>query len=138
RSAEMPKRQMDILRQRARIPMEYMLYPAHSWPHKNHLRLLEAMARLRDLSGVRVNLVCTGAMDGFFRTINARVRSLHLDNQVTFLGYVSPDELETLYRFARFLVFPSLFEGYGFPLTEALQAGLPIACSNVTSVPETV
>jgi glycosyltransferase involved in cell wall biosynthesis len=120
------------------IPNEFMLYPAHCWPHKNHLRLLDSVARLRDAEGLRVHLVCTGGLHHDFPSIQAHVRSLRLEDQVSFLGYVSHEDLRALYSTAKFLIFPSLFEGYGFPLVEAMQAGLPIACSNVTSVPETV
>ena len=123
----------DAVLQRFRIPPEFALYPAHLWPHKNHLRLLEAIAQLRDAS---IHLVCTGGVGDYFQVVRRRVKVLDLGNQVTFTGHISESELATLYRRATCLVFPSLFEGYGFPLVEAMSAGLPIACSDAACLPE--
>jgi glycosyltransferase involved in cell wall biosynthesis len=68
--------------------------------------------------------------------VRQQARALQLDKQVTFLGYVDPGHLRALYRLADFLIFPSLFEGGGFPLLEAFQEGVPVACSTATSLPE--
>ena len=59
-----------------------------------------------------------------------------VSDQVAFLGFVPPDHLQSLYALTRLLIFPSLFEGWGFPVTEAMRAGVPVACSNATSLPE--
>lgn len=117
------------------LPDRFLLYPAQTWPHKNHERLLGAIALLRD-GGVRVDLVCTGRLNDDFRAIKRRVRELELEGQVRFLGYVAAEDLTTLYRRATALVFPSLFEGWGLPVVEAFAFGLPVAASNATVLPE--
>ena len=119
-----------------RLPQTFALYPAQTWPHKNHIRLLEAVAWLRDRDGLVVNLTCTGRQNDFWPTIKKRITELRLGDQVRFLGFVRPIELRALYRLAQFVVFPSLFEGGGFPLLEAFEEGVPVACSDVTSLPE--
>jgi Glycosyltransferase len=63
---------------------------------------------------------------------------LGLEEQIRFLGYVNPTEIQVLYRRATALVFPSLYEGWGLPIVEAFAAGLAVACSNTTSLPELV
>lgn len=103
---------------------EFLLYPAHGWPHKNHARLLEAFAELRR-GRPSLELVLT-SYDG---PVPEGVRSL---------GRVSRDELVRLYRTAAALVFPSLYEGFGQPPLEAMACGCPVACSNAASLPEVV
>jgi glycosyltransferase involved in cell wall biosynthesis len=103
---------------------EYLLYPARPWPHKNHTRLFAAFAQLR-AERPELKLVLTG--EGDFGT---------LPNGVEARGRVSRDELVELYRRAAALVFPSLYEGFGMPVVEAMACGCPVACSNATSLPE--
>jgi glycosyltransferase involved in cell wall biosynthesis len=118
------------------LPDAFALYPAQMFPHKNHLPLLEALRALRDRSGLEVSLVLCGAPTDHDRTVRRRVRALGLQRQVRLVGFVSPIELRCLYRLARLLVFPSRFEGFGLPVIEAFRAGVPVACANVTALPE--
>jgi glycosyltransferase involved in cell wall biosynthesis len=111
---------------------------ATTWPHKNHLGLLDALAILRDEYGVVVPLVASGGTSRFFRTIEARIAALSLERQVQLLGYVDPIALQSLYRLCRLVVFPTKFEGWGMPVCEAFAAGVPLACSAVTSLPHLV
>jgi glycosyltransferase involved in cell wall biosynthesis len=120
------------------LPPRYVFYPAQAWPHKNHVRLIRALARLRDEAGLQVNLVCSGNRGPGFRSVQRESARLGLASQVRFVGFVTPMELQVLYRSARALVFPSLYEGWGLPIVEAFQAGLPVACSNTTSLPALV
>jgi glycosyltransferase involved in cell wall biosynthesis len=114
----------------------FALYPSVTWEHKNHIKLLEALALLRDRNGLRVNLVCTGHQNDFWRHIHERLEVLKLEEQVSFLGLVPPQDLRALYRLARFVVIPSLFEAASAPLFEAWEDDTPVACSTVTSLPE--
>lgn len=117
------------------LPQEFALYPAQTWEHKNHIRLLEAIANLRD-SGKRVHLVCTGKQNAFWGCIQRRIAELNLRTQVSFLGFVDATDLRALYHLAQFVVHPSLFEGGGLTVLEAFREGTPLACSSVTSLPE--
>ena len=120
------------------LPGRFLLYPAQTWPHKNHLRLLEAIAYLRDAAATSINLVLTGFQNDYFPVIRTAVERLRLADQVTFLGYVTPLQLQALYRLAVGMIFPSLFEGWGIPIVEAFQAGTAVACSSATSLPAMV
>ena len=118
------------------LPDRFALFPAQTWQHKNHLRLLEAVAALRDRSDLRVPLVCTGGQNRFWPVVERRVAELGLQQQVRFPGYLPAGALNAVYQLADFVVYPSLFEGGSFPMLEAFQWGIPVACSNVTSLPE--
>jgi glycosyltransferase involved in cell wall biosynthesis len=130
--------QMAALRQRHRLERPFVLYPGVTWPHKNHLRLFEALARLRD-RGLVVDLVCTGARyPEFWAQIETGIANLRLAEQVRFLGYVPEGDLRALYRLATCLVQPSLYEASSLPIFEAWLDGLPVACSRATALPEQV
>jgi glycosyltransferase involved in cell wall biosynthesis len=118
-----------------RLPNGFIFYPAQTWPHKNHIMLLEALAILRR-DGLVVPLVASGRKTDFFRRIDARAHELGVHDQVRFLGFVTPLELQILYRLSRGVVIPTKFEAASFPLWEAFLAGAPAACSSVTSLPE--
>jgi glycosyltransferase involved in cell wall biosynthesis len=127
---------LEAIRHGYALPPHFMLYPAQYWPHKNHVRLLKSLANLRDKHGIIANLVCTGRRSHDWPRVREQTRALRLDGQVQFLGFVEPGHLRALYRLADFLIFPSLFEGGGFPILEAFQEGTPVACSTATSLPE--
>lgn len=118
------------------LPETFAFYPAQTWAHKNHLRLLEALALLRDRHGLRVHLVCTGMLNDFWPTVSRRIAELGLAGQVRFLGFVPATDLKALYRLAQFVVIPSLFEGWGFPLIEAFHEGAPVTSAATTSLLE--
>jgi glycosyltransferase involved in cell wall biosynthesis len=98
----------------------YVLYPANLWPHKNHARLIAAWSRLADRD---LELVLTGRVD------QRALQRLGVGGRVRHLGHVDAARLPALYRGARALVFPSLFEGFGFPVLEAMACGTPVASS---------
>lgn len=117
-----------------RLPDRFALYPAKAWPHKNHTRLVEALAILRR-DGLDVPVILTGEQGGLEEPVLAHAESLGVGDLVRFVGFVTPGEMAALYRLAWIMVFPSLFEGWGLPIIEALAAGLPTAASNVTCLP---
>ncbi|WP_428939603.1 glycosyltransferase family 4 protein [Fontivita pretiosa] len=130
---------LEQARRRLSLPQTYMLYPAVTWPHKNHLRLLEAIAELRDRRGMVVNLVCTGSKYPFhWPKIEQRVRELRLEPQVRFLGFVSEEDLRAVYRLAQFLILPTLFEADSCPIHEAWKEGLAVASADITALPDQV
>jgi len=81
-------------------------------------------------------LVLPGAPTPNEAELRDLARRLGLDADVRFLGYVEADELEALYRAAACFVFPSLYEGFGLPVLEAMRRGVPVACARATSIPE--
>jgi glycosyltransferase involved in cell wall biosynthesis len=127
---------LDATRARLALPDQFAFYPAQTFPHKNHLALLEALSVARDRMGITIPLVASGYQNAFFARIARRTSELRLESHVRFVGFVSPVELRALYRMARCMVFPSSFEGWGLPVVEAFQEGTPVACADATSLPE--
>jgi glycosyltransferase involved in cell wall biosynthesis len=132
------ERDLDRLRERLSLADSFLLYPAQTWPHKNHELLLEALARVRDESGAAIPLVCPGRQTRHYRRIRELIEELDLAESVSFPGFVSSLELRGLYELATGLVFPSRFEGWGLPVCEAFDVGLPVASSNATGLPDVV
>lgn len=114
----------------------FALYPAMLWEHKNHLRLLDAVALLRDRRNLRIRVVCTGHKTDYWPVLEHRIATLGLHEQVSFPGVVSGPDLAALYRSAQFVVLPSLFEAASAPMFEAWQHGAPVACAAITALPE--
>jgi len=133
------KDKVEDVREKYDLELPFAFYPAATWKHKNHLRLLEAVGRLRDHSGLSVRIVCTGGLvPGHWTEINKHLDALHLANQIRFLGLVPYEDVRSIYRLAQFVIFPTLFEAASGPILEAWQDGVPVACSTVTSLPEQV
>lgn len=114
----------------------FIIYPAATWLHKNHLRLLAAVRVLIDRGLFDGELLLTGApMDAHLQVLSEIYR-LRLEKYVRWLGYVPSEDLPVLYSLARLMIFPSLFEGFGLPVIEAMACGCPVVCSDTTSLPE--
>ena len=107
------------------LPERYVYYPANPWPHKNHQRLLEAFSLVDD---PELHLVLTGhghvPLPG------------DSEKRILRLGQVPKHDLPGLYRQAVGLVFPSLYEGFGFPPVEAMACGCPVAASGIGAIAE--
>jgi len=103
-------------------------------PHKTLPRLLEALALIP--AERRPLLVLPGYRTWHEDELRERARSLGIEDDVRFLGWVSQADVEGLYAAAALFVFPSLYEGFGLPVLEAMQRGLPVTCAERTSLPE--
>lgn len=120
-----------------KIEKNYLLYPAATWEHKNHLILLEAVKQIRN-EGLEFELVCTGNKTDYYSTIVKRIEELNLSQAVHFLGIVPEEDLISLYKNSSLVVIPTLYEAGSGPLYEAIRYGVPVICSNVTSLPDTI
>ena len=114
------------------IEKPYLIYVGNSYPYKNLSRLLQAMK----LIDRRVKLINPCARSVFYNRLKAEVKTLGLDKRILLPGFVPDEELSILYRHAEAYVFPSLSEGFGIPALEAMESGLPVICSNMSSLPE--
>jgi glycosyltransferase involved in cell wall biosynthesis len=114
---------------------DFAVYPANYWPHKNHERLLAATARVvREEPEFR--LVLCGALDESRETLRGRVEALGLESNVRLFPYLDDADAAALLEGANFLVFPSLFEGFGLPVLEAMALETPVACSDLPALLE--
>lgn len=121
------------------IRNKFILYPAQTWKHKNHIRLMKALKILKDKYNKKIYLICTGNKnDNYYNNIEKNIYMMDLNEQVSFLGYVSLRELYSLYLYTDLVVIPTLYEAGSFPLIEAMSLKRPVICSNVTSLPETI
>jgi glycosyltransferase involved in cell wall biosynthesis len=103
-------------------------------PHKNLLRLLDAHARIE--AERRPTLVLPGYSTPHEAELIAHAARLGTSEHVRFPSWVDQPDLEGLYALATAFVFPSLYEGFGFPVLEAMRRGVPVACSNRSTLPE--
>jgi alpha-1,3-rhamnosyl/mannosyltransferase len=115
----------------------YLLYPAITYPHKNHRVLLDAAARLEGVGAESV-LVLTGGAAGAEPEVAERIDALGLTDRVWRTGRVSAERLDALYAGACGVLVPSRYEGFGLPALEAMQRGCPVAVARSGSLPEVV
>ncbi len=123
------------LRRQWDLPTRYVLYLGINKPHKNLARLVEGWAELASQELRDVTLVIAGRPDPRFPEARRRADQLAL-RTVRFLGDIPEDDLAALYTGAELFVFPSLYEGFGLPVIEAMACGAAVACSNSSSLPE--
>jgi len=131
--AEGSSRGQDV-RTRYALPERFVLAVGTIEPRKNLERLIDAMGRVAERSDARdAVLVHAGAPGWLSHELPDRTRG---NCRVRFLGYVSDDDLAALYSLARCCAYPSLWEGFGFPVLEAMASGCPLLTSSVSSLPE--
>ena len=137
REKALTPRLLHATRQRFGLANRFLFYPAQYWPHKNHLRLVEAFARVVQRCP-DCQLVLTGEAVRDYRKVFTRVRRLGLENNVRYLGYLETVELAAVYRMATVVVVPTLFESISIPIYEAFCLGRPVCASRVVGLPEQV
>lgn len=115
-----------------RLEGRVILSVAQKRPYKNLGTLIRAVAELEE----RATLVLVGAPTTHEEELRALARQLGVEDDVRFPGWVSEPELEGLYRLASCFVLPSLIEGFGLPVLEAMARGVAVACSDRPSLPE--
>lgn len=116
----------------------FLLYLGTLEPRKNLVRLIDGYARWRqvDPAGREVDLVLAGAKGWYYDEIYRRVRSLGLTGAIHFPGFIPTGDLPGWYQAAAAFVYPSLFEGFGLPVLEAMACGAPVICSDAPSLLE--
>ena len=125
---------LDRLRYDHMLPERFILSVGSLEPGKNRTTLLKAFAVLRR-RGVKQKLVVAGQRAWKYGADFRLAEDLGLKGQVIFTGYVTPGEMPALYNAADLFVFPSLYEGFGLPVLEAMACGVPVVASNASSIP---
>jgi glycosyltransferase involved in cell wall biosynthesis len=136
-SADLTEDQLQEARVRLQLPEKFLFYPAHFWLHKNHVRLIEAF---RDIvtEVPDLKLVLAGRKREGYDAAMSAIKNFGLSDCVCYTGYVDQNDLGAIYRLAKALVMPSLFESISIPIYEAFQVGTPVAASNILGIPEQV
>jgi alpha-1,3-rhamnosyl/mannosyltransferase len=132
-----PPDAMTAVRDRYGLPERFVLYIGSNKPHKNLMSLVEAwrMVRGRD-HGARPQLAIAGPWDDRYAAPQQRAEALGLRDAIRWLGPAPDADLPALYAAATLFVFPSLYEGFGLPVLEAMACATPVVCSDRSSLPE--
>ena len=125
-----------LVMERYSIDYPYFLFVGNIDPRKNLRRLVTAYGKFVEKHKQRERLILIGKKTSQADSELSIIEQLGLQNKVTYLGYVPRCDLLALYANARIFVFPSLFEGFGFPVLEAMACGVPVITSNISSLPE--
>jgi glycosyltransferase involved in cell wall biosynthesis len=115
---------------------DFFFYPAVTWPHKNHEVIFRALHLLKSEHGIMPHAVFSGSSTNHRSILNKLAQDLGILEQLHFLGFVTPKELQAIFRTATAMIFPSKFEGFGLPILEAFHCDLPVLSSNATTLPE--
>lgn len=131
----LPPEQITAFRKTHNLPERFVLHVGTLQPRKNIATLLAALAKLADPD---LYLVLVGGKGWFYDEIFAQIQSLGLVDRVIFPGYVADEELPLWYNAAALFAFPSVYEGFGMPVVEAMACGAPVVAANASSIPEAV
>ncbi|MFZ2053462.1 MAG: glycosyltransferase family 1 protein [Candidatus Aminicenantales bacterium] len=132
---EIPVAGLKATRKRCNLPPAFLLFVGAQVPRKNLVRFLEAL-KIVHLHGIQIPLVLIGPEGEDTEAIRLRAEKLGLGHWVMMAGYLDEENVRHAYRLASAFVFPSLCEGFGLPLVEAMASGVPIAASRISAIPE--
>ena len=134
---QVDQKKLQNVKEKYKLDKPYLLYTGVWRSHKNLPNLLHAFHILKNEYGFDGNLVITGRKDPVYAPeLEEKTLSLKLEDDVIFTGLVEEKDLVPLYNGALAYVFPSLYEGFGLPPLEAMQCGVPVIASDISSIPE--
>lgn len=130
------KKELEKIYNKYAVPKDkkILMYVGNLKPHKNLERLLEAYSKINNIEDTRLLLI--GKSFEKYKVLEDKEKFLKIKDKVIHTGIVTQEELVDLYNLADLFIFPSLYEGFGIPILEALACGTNVICSNTSSVPE--
>lgn len=128
----------ETVRKKYFIPDKYLLYVGTIQPRKNIATLIKAYSSLAKTGKIKHKLVITGRKGWLYGPLFELIKNEGMEEKIVFTGFVPDEELPYIYNGADLFVYLSLFEGFGIPPLEAMACGVPVICSNTTSLPEVV
>lgn len=132
-----PEEELQIFKKRVNLDYKFILYVGYFLPHKNVERIIESFDIARKRFGINQKLVLIGGgPDSLTCPIMNLIRTFHLQDEIIFKGYLKNEELNCFYNAADLFLFPTLYEGFGMPVLEAMAVGTPVITSNTSSLPE--
>jgi glycosyltransferase involved in cell wall biosynthesis len=129
-------RELERVRRRYELSDRFILYVGTIEPRKNLPMLIDGFAKRRKAGDIPHQLVCAGPYGWLSRDIQARIERLQIEDAIRFVGYVPFEDLPALYNLAEMFVFPSLYEGFGLPVIEAMACGVPVITGHVPALAE--
>ena len=133
-SQKYEKEELERIRKKYNLPSEYILYLGTIEPRKNIERIIKAFIKYKEKVDDDLKFVIVGKKGWKYENIMKLIESMGTDIIIT--GYIDEEDKIPIYKLAQFFVFPSLYEGFGMPVLEAMAAGVPVVTSNVSSLPE--
>lgn len=131
-----PKKDLDAARKKFGLTKPFAFFAGTLEPRKNLVQLIRSYAELPEPLRDKYDLVLVGKQGWDYESIFVAIDQLDLGNRVKHLDYVADDDLAKLYAAAEVFAFPSLYEGFGLPVLEAMQSGTPVLTSDLSSLPE--
>ena len=134
----LPKQKLDEIKKKYKIPKDYLLYVGNIEPRKNILKLAQAYNSLWECSTIDqdVQLLIVGQKGWYYKEILNGIDALPSREQIKLIGPVYGEDLAAFYQLAKVMAYPSMFEGFGYPVLEAMRLGTPVLTSNISSMPE--
>ena len=129
--------ELEPVRKKYNIDSKIILYVGNLEPRKNLVRLIEAFHTLVKKYNVNRKLMLVGPKGWGYKNIFKRIKELNIQNEILYIGYVPTEDIHLLYNCADIFAYPSLYEGFGFPILEAFACGIPVLTSNSPSLDET-
>lgn len=127
----------DILSDKFQINVPYILYVGNIEPRKNISRLIKSFHLLKNINRqINHKLVIVGGKGWLYEEIFNLISDLKMKDDIIFTGFVTNEEKTSFYKNASLFIFPSLYEGFGIPILEAMSVGTPVVCSSTSSMPE--
>lgn len=133
------KVQINRVKSKYNLPEQYILYMGTLEPRKNIESIIEAFSLFKKESTIHtkdIKLVIAGKKGWLYNSIFSIVQQLNLENEIIFTDYIDEEDKPILYKLSLLFVFPSIYEGFGIPVLEAMAASVPVITSNVSSLPE--
>lgn len=124
----------EYIRKKYNLPEKYILFVGELSYRKNIVRLIDAFNIIKD--SIKCNLVLVGKLTTSSQEIFHKIKEYQISHRINYLGYIPDDDLPYIYKMADAFIFPSLYEGFGMPLLEAMSSRVPVICSNRTAIPE--
>lgn len=134
--ATYPKKELDATRKKYGLSKPYAFFAGTLEPRKNLVELIRAYAELPEKLREKYDLVLAGKKGWEYDSTFVAIEQLEVSTNVKHLDYVSDEDLAKLYAAAEVFAFPSLYEGFGLPVLEAMQSGTPVLTSDLSSLPE--
>lgn len=134
---QLPVEDVQLIRDKYNLKFPFVLFVGNLEPRKNIPTLLKAFSLCKKKIPI-LKLVIVGQNGWKYAEIFSTLAGLHLENDVIFLQYVPHEDLPAIYNASELFAYPSFYEGFGLPLLEAMQCGVPVITSNTSSLPEIV
>ena len=136
--SKLQQQKLDGIKIKFKLPRDYILYVGNIEPRKNILKLAQAFNSLQESSYIDkdVHLLIVGQMGWYYKEIIDGIDSLSSRDKIKLVGPVYGEDLAGFYQLASIMAYPSMFEGFGYPVLEAMRLGTPVLTSNISSMPE--